>query len=181
MGVSKLVYRYIFILGSWMNDWPTWPSLNVGPILNNNVNGSSMLTAEAVKEPHAVEKADIFTKTMLKPPLGSSGAKKHNCCVTWADDSAGGMNQAAEAVASGNFNAIDAASDTGIIILLRPSDANEEEPVEGAQCADQPEPETAPLRWPKRPGISDSDMLDPEESWIDTPPEGFCLTLSLIN
>ncbi|GLU11905.1 hypothetical protein SLE2022_286230 [Rubroshorea leprosula] len=83
------------------------------------------------------------------------------------------LSQAAEAVASGNFNAIDAASDTGIIILLQ-------EPIEGAECADQPEPETAPLKWPKRPGISDSDMFDPEESWIDTPPEGFCLTLTAL-
>ncbi|XWS29044.1 hypothetical protein CRYUN_Cryun25bG0122900 [Craigia yunnanensis] len=41
------------------------------------------------------------------------------------------------------------------------------------------EPETAPVKWPTKPGIPRSDMFDPEDSWFDAPPEGFSLTLSI--
>lgn len=76
------------------------------------------------------------------------------------------------------------ASEAGVIILPHPdeNDVNNEESTEGANLLEpEPEPEIAPLKWPKKPGIPDSDMFDPEDSWFDAPPEGFSLTVSLIN
>lgn len=44
---------------------------------------------------------------------------------------------------------------------------------------DMLEPETAPVKWPTKPGIPRSDMVDPEDYWFDAPPEGFSLTVRL--
>lgn len=34
------------------------------------------------------------------------------------------------------------------------------------------------LKWPPKPGFSTSDLFDSEDSWYDSPPEGFNLTVS---
>ena len=43
------------------------------------------------------------------------------------------------------------------------------------------EPETALVKWPTKPGIPRSEMFEPEDSWFDAPPEGFSLTVSLVD
>lgn len=93
------------------------------------------------------------------------------------------LNQAAEAVASGESDATDAVSEAGIILLPHQSDVDEEEPVDDIEGEPEDdigmlEPESASLKWPEKPGIPHSDLFDPEDSWYDAPPEGFSLTLS---
>lgn len=66
-------------------------------------------------------------------------------------------------------------SEAGIIILPSPQDPGEEHVIEEV---DAREKDLASLKWPKKPGISDIDFFDLEDSWYDPPPEGFNLTLS---
>lgn len=65
-------------------------------------------------------------------------------------------------------------SEAGIIVLPRPEDVNEGEPLEDSDVS---EPEQAPLKWPNKPGIQHSDLFDSDDSWFDAPPEGFNLTV----
>ncbi|XP_057963100.1 putative RNA polymerase II subunit B1 CTD phosphatase RPAP2 homolog isoform X2 [Malania oleifera] len=92
-----------------------------------------------------------------------------------AEACATALSQAAEAAASGESNGTDAASEAGIIILPCPHDADEGECEEETDVL---EPEPTPSNWPRKPGITPDDLFDPEDSWYDSPPEGFCLTLS---
>ncbi|PPR88184.1 hypothetical protein GOBAR_AA32509 [Gossypium barbadense] len=41
--------------------------------------------------------------------------------------------------------------------------------------------EEGPVKWPTKPGIPRSDIFNPEDSWCDTPPEGFSLTTAYTN
>ena len=65
-------------------------------------------------------------------------------------------------------------SEAGIIVLPRPEDVDEGEPMEEE---DVTEPEQSPIKWPKKPGSRQSDLFNPEDSWFDTPPDGFSLTV----
>ncbi|MCH87408.1 RNA polymerase II subunit B1 CTD phosphatase RPAP2, partial [Trifolium medium] len=85
------------------------------------------------------------------------------------------LNQASEAVASGDSDANDAVSEAGITILPHPPDAVEEGTVDDDDIL---ESNSVTLKWPRKPGISEFDLFDSEESWFDAPPEGFSLTLS---
>uniref|UniRef100_A0A5B7AHD1 RNA polymerase II subunit B1 CTD phosphatase RPAP2 homolog n=1 Tax=Davidia involucrata TaxID=16924 RepID=A0A5B7AHD1_DAVIN len=85
------------------------------------------------------------------------------------------LSQAAEVIASGESDVSDAVSEAGIIILPPPHDVNEVEAQEGADII---EPEPAPIKWPRKPGIPNYDLFDSEDSWYDSPPEGFSMTLS---
>ncbi|XP_057451589.1 putative RNA polymerase II subunit B1 CTD phosphatase RPAP2 homolog isoform X1 [Lotus japonicus] len=85
------------------------------------------------------------------------------------------LSQASEAVASGDSDITDAVSEAGIIILPSSHDVVEEGTMEDV---DIPETDGVTLKWPRKPGISDFDLFDSEDSWHDPPPEGFSLTLS---
>ncbi|GAB2287255.1 hypothetical protein Dimus_021638 [Dionaea muscipula] len=78
------------------------------------------------------------------------------------------LNQAAEAVACGLSNEMDAVSEAGIILLPQPQTTI------GGECLDEDSKTEADLAFPKWP----SNMVNSEDSWCDTPPEGFSLTLS---
>ncbi|GAV89229.1 RPAP2_Rtr1 domain-containing protein [Cephalotus follicularis] len=160
--------------------------------------GSDTSVAEAEKDFHNVKAA---TPNDLKTSLKSAGGKKFNRSVTWADqkiDNVGSrdvddddnisrfasaeacavaLSQAVEAVASGDSDAMNDVSEAGIIILPRSHNGDEEDRVENVDML-EPEPEPAPVKWPRKPGIPQSDLFDPENSWHDDPPEGFSLTLS---
>ncbi|PON69610.1 RNA polymerase II subunit B1 CTD phosphatase RPAP2-like protein [Parasponia andersonii] len=86
------------------------------------------------------------------------------------------LKEASEAVTFGEFEASDAMSEAGIIILPQPEGVDGVEPVEDDD--DTSEPEQAPLKWPKKPGSQHFDVFNPEDSWFDAPPAGFSLTLS---
>ncbi|KAF9591686.1 hypothetical protein IFM89_005558 [Coptis chinensis] len=84
------------------------------------------------------------------------------------------LSQAAEAVASGEFDVTDAVSEAGIKIWPQPYDADKYSEEEEEMI----DPELVPLRWPKKPGVLNSEEFNPEESWYDPPPVEFSLTLS---
>lgn len=67
-----------------------------------------------------------------------------------------------------------AVSEAGIIILPPSHDSCEEQSQEDINVV---ESEPAPMKWPKKPGLSDSNFFNSEDSWYDNPPEGFDLTV----
>ncbi|XP_014513955.1 putative RNA polymerase II subunit B1 CTD phosphatase RPAP2 homolog [Vigna radiata var. radiata] len=85
------------------------------------------------------------------------------------------LSQASEAVASGDSDVIDAVSEAGITILPRPHDAVEEGTIEDDDILQN---DSVTLKWPRKPGVSDIDFFESDDSWFDAPPEGFSLTLS---
>ncbi|XP_052193179.1 putative RNA polymerase II subunit B1 CTD phosphatase RPAP2 homolog isoform X2 [Diospyros lotus] len=85
------------------------------------------------------------------------------------------LGQAAEAVASGDYDITDAVSEAGIIILPPPQDVDEGKSQEQVNMV-EPEPTTS--KWPKKPGVPNYNLFDSEDSWYDSPPEGFSLSLS---
>lgn len=44
--------------------------------------------------------------------------------------------------------------------------------------ADVVDTDPVQLKWPPKPGFSSSDLFDTEDSWYDSPPDGFNLTVS---
>ncbi|KAL6959034.1 protein-serine,threonine phosphatase, partial [Sarracenia purpurea var. burkii] len=82
------------------------------------------------------------------------------------------LSQAAEAVAHGESNISDAVSEAGIVILPPPHDADEEESQGNPNML---KTESTPSKWT---GIPNYNLFDSEDSWYDSPPEGFSLALS---
>lgn len=81
-----------------------------------------------------------------------------------------------------NFNGVlvfpsCAVSEAGLIILPSPHGVGGEEAIENV---DMLEKDSVTLKWPRRPGLSDVNLFDSEDSWYDPPPEGFSLTVSLV-
>ncbi|GER42614.1 RNA polymerase II subunit B1 CTD phosphatase Rpap2 [Striga asiatica] len=145
--------------------------------------------------------------SVRKSSLKTSDSNRANRSVTWADEktNADGRNlcdvkelkddevgqesyifvsaeacamalsQAAEAVASGECEASHAASEAGVIILPPPHGEGE---VKSEENSDVVDTEPLQLKWPPKPGFSEADLLDSEDSWYDSPPEGFNLSLS---
>ncbi|KAK7345200.1 hypothetical protein VNO77_15776 [Canavalia gladiata] len=190
-----------------------------GVTASDNASTSNLDPANA-EEKFQIEKATESCNIKPKSSLKSTGGKKLNRSVTWADEkinSSGSKNlcefkefgdikkesdlvsnidvaddedilrcasaeacsialsQASEAVASGDSEVTDAVSEAGIIILPRLQDAVEEGTMEGADIL---ETDSVTLKWPRKPGLSDVDLFESEDSWFDAPPEGFSLTLS---
>jgi len=61
--------------------------------------------------------------------------------------------------------------------LPPPHDAVEEGTEEDADILQN---DSVTLKWPRKPGISDIDFFESDDSWFDAPPEGFSLTVSLV-
>ena len=45
---------------------------------------------------------------------------------------------------------------------------------------EEPEIDRDVLKWPKKTVLLDTDMFEVDDSWHDTPPEGFSLTVSIL-
>ncbi|RZB86318.1 putative RNA polymerase II subunit B1 CTD phosphatase RPAP2-like isoform C [Glycine soja] len=85
------------------------------------------------------------------------------------------LSSASEAVASGDSDVSDAVSEAGIIILPPPHDAGEEGTLEDVDILQN---DSVTVKWPRKPGISEADFFESDDSWFDAAPEGFSLTLS---
>ncbi|XP_026387828.1 putative RNA polymerase II subunit B1 CTD phosphatase RPAP2 homolog [Papaver somniferum] len=90
-----------------------------------------------------------------------------------AEACANALKQAAEVVGCGESDASHAVSEAGIIILPQHMNGGGAEMVVNAL-----EPESAPLKWPTKPGVFNFEVFDSENSWFEPPPEGFSLSLS---
>ncbi|KAK3016995.1 hypothetical protein RJ639_006561 [Escallonia herrerae] len=83
------------------------------------------------------------------------------------------LSQAAAAVASGESDVPYAVCEAGITILRPPDDMDV-----AKETIDVVNTGPAPLKWPRKSGISEDDFFESEDSWFDSPPEGFSLSLS---
>ncbi|KAL2460682.1 RNA polymerase II subunit B1 CTD phosphatase RPAP2-like protein [Abeliophyllum distichum] len=92
-----------------------------------------------------------------------------------AEACARALSQAAEVVASGKSDVSDAVSEAGVIILPPPHEVDEAETQENGDVMDT---DPSVLKWPSKPGFPNYDLFDSEDSWYDSTPEGFSLTLS---
>lgn len=67
--------------------------------------------------------------------------------------------------------------DAGLIILPPPHELDGAETLQEGDVLDT---EQAPPKWPSKPGFPDSDIFSSDDSWFDSPPDGFSLTVSSI-
>ncbi|XP_072975505.1 putative RNA polymerase II subunit B1 CTD phosphatase RPAP2 homolog [Typha angustifolia] len=92
-----------------------------------------------------------------------------------AEACAAALIQAAENVSSGKSDAEDAVLEAGIVILPQPQDTDIGDAEENE---DTFEFDRGAVKWPNKTILLDTDMFEVEDSWHDTPPEGFSLSLS---
>jgi hypothetical protein len=141
----------------------TWADGN-----NKSEKGNGNNLCEFSEVQHKIEASDgnnpSTSKDMEEDHKSSRFASAEACAVA--------LSQAAEFVASGESDALHAVSQAGITILPPPQYMNEDENV------GMLDPEPNPIRWSKKQGISHSDFFDSEDSWFDSPPDGFNLNLS---
>ncbi|KAJ1261477.1 hypothetical protein BS78_09G032400 [Paspalum vaginatum] len=95
-----------------------------------------------------------------------------------AEACAAALVEAAEAISSGTSEVEDAVSKAGIIILPDTLDQKEHNNAKNTGGGDDHEIDRDVVKWPKKPVLLDTDMFEVDDSWHDTPPEGFSLTLS---
>uniref|UniRef100_A0A0D9WCF6 RNA polymerase II subunit B1 CTD phosphatase RPAP2 homolog n=1 Tax=Leersia perrieri TaxID=77586 RepID=A0A0D9WCF6_9ORYZ len=99
-----------------------------------------------------------------------------------AEACAAALIEASEAISLGTSEVEDAVSKAGIIIL--PDMVNQKQfDIDYDNGKDAGENEIfdidrGAVKWPKKTVLLDTDMFDVDDSWHDTPPEGFSLTLS---
>ncbi|XP_078168450.1 putative RNA polymerase II subunit B1 CTD phosphatase RPAP2 homolog [Carex rostrata] len=95
-----------------------------------------------------------------------------------AEACAEALSHAADVGASsGNSQVEDAVSEAGIVILPQSSYGTEEEHQENRE-GDMQEIEREVVKWPQKPVLLETDEFEVDDSWHDTPPEGFNLDLS---
>uniref|UniRef100_A0A8R7NX00 Uncharacterized protein n=1 Tax=Triticum urartu TaxID=4572 RepID=A0A8R7NX00_TRIUA len=97
-----------------------------------------------------------------------------------AEACASALIEAAGAISSGTSEVEDAVSKAGIIILPDTLHQKQFENVHGKDTMEKVVSETDGdvVKWPTKTVLLDTDMFEVDDSWHDTPPEGFSLTLS---
>lgn len=93
---------------------------------------------------------------------------------TSAEACAAALVQAAESVASGKTEVVDAVSEAGILIFPQ------SQPLQGEKAYndDIHKLDQGTVKWPKKTVLLDTDLFEVQDSWHDTTPEGFSLHLS---
>ncbi|KAG8067072.1 hypothetical protein GUJ93_ZPchr0005g15245 [Zizania palustris] len=99
-----------------------------------------------------------------------------------AEACAAALIEAAEAISLGTSEVDDAVSKAGIIILpdMVRQKQYDNDYDNGKNVGENEifEIDKGVVKWPKKPVLLDTDMFDVDDSWHDTLPEGFSLTLS---
>lgn len=97
-----------------------------------------------------------------------------------AEACAAALIEAAGAISLGTSEVEDAVSKAGIIILPDMLHQNQFKSDNGKNTVEKEISETdnGVVKWPNKPVFLDTDMFEVDDSWHDTPPEGFNLTLS---
>ncbi|XP_042007549.1 putative RNA polymerase II subunit B1 CTD phosphatase RPAP2 homolog [Salvia splendens] len=117
------------------------------------------------------EKAALVTPHSAVEEVGEEESYRFSSAEACAE----ALSRAAEAVASGKSDASDAVSEAGVIILPPPHEVGTSKSEENADII---EIDPVQLKWPLKPGVLSSDLFDSEDSWYDSPPDGFNLQLS---
>ncbi|CAN6349621.1 unnamed protein product [Urochloa humidicola] len=95
-----------------------------------------------------------------------------------AEACAAALMEAAEAISSGTSEVDDAVSKAGIIILPDTLHQKQFSDDKSSGRDEESQIDRDVLKWPKKTLLLDTDMFEVDDSWHDTPPEGFSLTLS---
>ncbi|KAF8762712.1 hypothetical protein HU200_009243 [Digitaria exilis] len=95
-----------------------------------------------------------------------------------AEACAAALVEAAEAICSGTSEVDDAVSKAGIIILPDMLNEKQYNNDNSSDRDDESQIDRDVQKWPKKTVLLDTDMFEVDDSWHDTPPEGFSLTLS---
>ncbi|KAL5700710.1 protein-serine/threonine phosphatase [Ranunculus cassubicifolius] len=215
--------------GSELSSLVGEPQFGIPVMPYDAAEGVSNRDAKELKKEVFSEKVAEQNEASLKSSLKSSGVRKLDRSVTWADQKSSGtsklievremseipgnadltdeedddgsmflrsaqacaraLNQASEAVVSGEADVADAVSEAGIIILPQSHNDDDEEEddednddedsqTEGTMDDDTLEEDLVPLKWPKKPGVFNSEVFNAEDSWYEPPPEGFSVNLS---
>ncbi|KAJ4789536.1 RNA polymerase II subunit B1 CTD phosphatase RPAP2-like protein [Rhynchospora pubera] len=93
-----------------------------------------------------------------------------------AEACAAALSHAADIVSSSNSEVEDAVLEAGIVILPQLHNGTERDSEE--KEVDTEEIERGVVKWPQKPVLLETDMFEVDDSWHDTPPEGFNLDLS---
>ncbi|GMH11329.1 hypothetical protein Nepgr_013170 [Nepenthes gracilis] len=147
-GVKKVAHSV-----SWMDE------------KNGSLNGRNLCEVQELR--NMKEGSETFKSTEIGNDDLEQLASAKACATA--------LDQAAEAVESGVSRVTGAASETGIILFPQQLETD------GRKCLDKVsrlEAEPAPVKWPRKSGLSDAECFDSKDSWFDAPPEGFSLTLS---
>ncbi|KAH0453944.1 hypothetical protein IEQ34_018268 [Dendrobium chrysotoxum] len=167
---------------------------------------SNETTVKELEDKIPSAKKEISEEKLLKSCLKNSGSRVGDHYVKWADEKrnasledkmtipqesseelfdssvrfasaevcAAALTQAAESVVSGKSEVGDAVLEAGILILPQ------------SQCLEAEREDDDDIfkfdqgivKWPKKTVFLDTNMFEVEDSWHDTPPEGFSLNLS---
>ncbi|KZV48157.1 hypothetical protein F511_27720 [Dorcoceras hygrometricum] len=147
---------------------------------------SSLRTSESKKATHSVTWADEKTDdnglnnqegiefennkgAVAEPYSLGKEVDEDSYRFASAEACARALSEAAEAVASGKLHSSVAFSEADLIIMPPSHGMTEAKPLENG--------EVSVLKWPAK-GISSDDPFDSENSWYDSPPDGFSLMLS---
>ncbi|KAL1535008.1 protein-serine/threonine phosphatase [Salvia divinorum] len=117
------------------------------------------------------EKAALVTPHSAVEEIGEEESYRFSSAEACVE----ALSRAAEAVASGKSDTSDAVSEAGVIILPPPHGVDT---AKSEENADVIETDPVQLKWPLKPGVLSSDLFDSEDSWYDSPPDGFNLQLS---
>ncbi|KAL5981631.1 hypothetical protein ACLOJK_015694 [Asimina triloba] len=145
--------------------------------LNRNVTWADEKHVDGLSGGNLCKIQEIKNKPENSKSSGTSEAEDDGNSLRFASAEACAiaLTQAAEAVASGHSDVLGAVDEAGIIILPSPKEADEEN---SSEDLDMLESKRTYAKWPSKPVLLDSDILDSEDSWHDTPPEGFSLMAS---
>ncbi|KAI5022519.1 hypothetical protein ZWY2020_059249 [Hordeum vulgare] len=138
-------------------------------------NRSQSVTWEMIMEASKAYDIDSDAKNLSMEDIDSSLRRES------AEACAAALIEAAGAISSGTSEVEeDAVSKAGIIILPDMLHQKQFENVHGKDTVEKVVSETDSdvVKWPTKTVLLDTDMFEVDDSWHDTPPEGFSLTLS---
>ncbi|KAJ1691553.1 hypothetical protein LUZ63_015708 [Rhynchospora breviuscula] len=138
-----------------------------GSSLGQRTQGQSVRWADEEKgyAKESSEKSDVLSEEEAVRSLR----------LTSAEACAAALSHAADIVSSSNSEVEDAVSEAGIVILPQVHYGTERDSQE--KKVDTEEIERV-VKWPQKPVLLETDMFEVDDSWHDTPPEGFNLDLS---
>ncbi|KAJ3691878.1 hypothetical protein LUZ61_000028 [Rhynchospora tenuis] len=177
------------------------------PKPNKKLPSSEQRSSESGSSGENLQQNNFKLKSSLKKEGSSLGQRTHSQSVRWADEERGyakesseksdvlseeeavrslrlasaeacaaALSHAAGIVSSSNSEVEDAVSEAGIVILPQLHYGTERDSQE--KEVDAEEIERGVVKWPQKPVLLETDMFEVDDSWHDTPPEGFNLDLS---
>ncbi|KAF5183995.1 Rna polymerase ii subunit b1 ctd phosphatase rpap2-like protein [Thalictrum thalictroides] len=115
-----------------------------------------------------------FNHLKMSSGLVQSGFQLKELNEAMTEACALALSQAAEAVASGEVDVTNVVSEAGIMISPQLHEADNY----SHKDENMTETDLVLLKWPKNPGVLNSEIFGLEDSWYEPPPEDFSFNLS---